>query len=55
MPELSIYTTSIPNCSDQPITRCEPRCFAVMFFKPADRIAPAPRTTWHVRELKAYI
>jgi len=22
-----------------------PRCFAVMFFRPADRIAPAPSTT----------
>lgn len=22
-----------------------PRCFAVIFFNPADRIAPAPRTT----------
>lgn len=31
------------------------RCFAVMFFKPAERIAPAPRTTWHVRELNCCI
>ena len=28
-----------------------PRCFAVMFRSPAERIAPAPSTTWHVREL----
>lgn len=28
-----------------------PRCLAVMFFSPAERIAPAPSTTWHVREL----
>ena len=31
-----------------------PRCLAVMFFNPAERIAPAPRTTWHVRELNAF-
>ena len=28
-----------------------PRCLAVMFLRPAERMAPAPRTTWHVREL----
>lgn len=31
-----------------------PRCFAVMFFNPALRIAPAPKTTWHVLELNAF-
>lgn len=30
-----------------------PRCLAVMFFSPAERMAPAPSTTWHVRELNA--
>lgn len=28
-----------------------PRCLAVIFFSPADLIAPAPNTTWQVLEL----
>ena len=30
-----------------------PRCLAVIFLRPVDRMAPAPRTTRHARELKA--
>ena len=32
-----------------------PKCLADMFFRPAERIAPAPKMTWHTLELNNYI